>query len=66
MLLAISFFCLFVSFFNLAISLWAIIEVRSFQKSTHNVQFVPAEDAAKEDPLDIINKEMEKDFDNVL
>ena len=46
-----------VSIVALAVAGWAVAEIRGYKMSTHNVQFVSAEDLAKERAADeMINK----------
>jgi hypothetical protein len=63
MLIAIAIAAIFLSFFAFALALWAAIEVRASQKSTHQVQFMPIEDAVKKTPAKDFMKE---DFDNII
>lgn len=52
---------LVISLVAIVIALWAVADVWGFKRSTHNVQFVSAEDEAKEAMDDmILNKTLEK------
>lgn len=52
---------LFISLVAIAIGFWAVADVWGFKRSTHNVQFVSAEDEAKEAADDmLLNKTLEK------
>ena len=66
MTIAISLTAIFISTFSIVLSLIAIIEYRSFKKSTHNIQYVPAEEMLKEQPSVNFDEEIAKDFDNVM
>lgn len=64
MLTALSLFAVFISIAAFSMALWAVIEIKSGQKSTHQVQFVPAEKlaTAKTEVKDFYAE----DFDNIV
>ena len=55
---AISFTAAFVAFFAFGLAAWAVIEVRAMQKSTHQIQFMPADQGNNATDVDI-NKAFE-------
>lgn len=66
MILGVVLFAILLSTFSFVLSLWAVIEMRSMQKSTHQVQFIPAEDIPKK--LDLKDKPKDpytEAFDNI-
>lgn len=57
----ISLAAMFVSLIAGGIAAWALIDVYAFRRSTHNVQFVSAEDEAKEAMDDtLLNKTLDR------
>lgn len=72
-ILVISIIAIVLSLFSMAIGIWAAIELRSFMKSTHQVQWMPADKAMSDQQLNEIfrNPQQSKDYideelDNVI
>ena len=59
-------FVILVQALCLAGLLWGLIELRAMQKSTHSVQFVPADQSGFEKITDSVKESLNKEiFDNV-
>lgn len=62
----------FLSLIAGGIAIWAAVELRSFNKSTHNVQFMPLQgpDDTELDKMfkapNEVQDQMDKDFDNLI
>lgn len=68
MLEAMFFFLCFMSSLTFCMCIYLFIEVKSMQKSTHQIQYVPVESEA--DPQVLTKKEkydpFDRDFDNII
>ena len=52
-----------VALMALTVACWALVEVFAYKRSTHNVQFITAEDALKEKEQDAeLNKKIQEDL----